>query len=371
MEPITDLDAGTLRRIDWRELFPATLLLRALTVAMRLMPILGGTLFVLAVLLILELSCAVSPNDFYGFRWGVCLSELGRWLVPTSQSAALRTPSGCPTFFGAGFLSLPHWPAATVIVLAELFFALMISRSAAVRIASTEHSGIGASFAFACQRFLAMLLAFALPLIFTACCLLPVWAIEQAGVSVRFALMPIELFCVFLATLLLLGLALGLPLAVAAAATDRCDGFDAFSRAFSYLFQRPFHFLFYLTIIALFGALGFVIVDFLVRIVLSVVSVPAGASTCGCSFLVRWGTFWLVFVRFAPFGFLFVYKYTAFTALYIILRRSVDGIPMDRFAPSNAEEPHRLPPILADAEGAPIFETKTETIHRDENSETD
>lgn len=49
------------------------------------------------------------------------------------------------------------------------------------------------------------------------------------------------LFCGFLMAMLVLGVAVGWPLMIAAISTEDSDGFDGLSRAFGYLFDRPWH----------------------------------------------------------------------------------------------------------------------------------
>lgn len=51
----------------------------------------------------------------------------------------------------------------------------------------------------------------------------------------------IVLFSGFLMTMLILGLAFGWPLMIAAISTEDSDGFDGLSRTFGYLFDRPWH----------------------------------------------------------------------------------------------------------------------------------
>jgi len=51
----------------------------------------------------------------------------------------------------------------------------------------------------------------------------------------------VVLFCGFLMAMLVLGLALGWPLMIAAISTEDSDGFDGLSRTFGYLFDRPWH----------------------------------------------------------------------------------------------------------------------------------
>lgn len=361
MEPIRDLDAGTLRRVDWRELIPATLLLRALTLSVRWLPILGGALFCVSIPLLwnteplpidaqsLNVKIAAGFSDVCGTLDGPCVESIIH--AVTGFRSRICAPPADTNYVG-------KIPALFVFFFFALFFSLMTARAAAVRLASTERAGIAGSFRFALSHYKSALLGVLLPIFLATLCLLPVWLLSLAPSSVYFSLFPVELFCAFLATLLILGLIFGHPLIIAAVATDRCDGFDAFSRAFSYLFGRPFHFLFYLAVTVLLSAVGIAVVGFIVRMTVALtawVGIP-NVQLSGDSPIWLWGMFWFFLMIFmTPVGFLFIFKYHAFTAIYLMLRRSVDDVAFDIFAAADEQKPHRLPPILADAEGAPVM----------------
>lgn len=364
MEPIRDLDAGTLRRIDWRELFPATLLLKALGVSLRFLPIFGASIFV-ALTLMIACSGPVSALN------GIVVQAVGGLVLIASALpfgsmvlAAVGIDPACG-FSPSEVFFVPTWPRMVIIGLTGLFFALMISRAAAVRITSTERAGWIGSFRFAVRHYLSLLLAIALPLIFAALCLLPVWGISLLPLRAAQMLVPISIFCAFLAALLFLGDFLAFPMMIAAVATDRCDGFDAFSRAFSYLFRRPIHFLFYLVFGLALGVVGWALVKGIVVFVLMIVGFFAGNMTVSDgTFTGNWLGFWLILLTDAvPLAFIFVFKYTAYTALYLILRRSVDDVAFDIFAPGDDQKPHRLRPVLADAEGAPEMTENNSVEH--------
>ena len=62
-----------------------------------------------------------------------------------------------------------------------------------------------------------------------------------------------------LMALLLLGLLFGWPLMWGTISTEGTDSFDALSRSYAYLFQRPLHYLFY-ALVAAIGWLGWILV---------------------------------------------------------------------------------------------------------------
>ena len=360
MRGIRDLDEGTIRRIDWRELLPGTLILRGLTFSLRLSPILFGAFSVLMMLLVTE------NLPLGSFAATGAEEAVGDFFRAAETSFSASSPQGRPTFpFGAIWeVAAPIWeasyeqtpilwerPGRTVsfLFIASLwtgFFGLALARSAAVRIASTERSGCCASVRFACRKFPSVVLAAGIALCGIALCELPgLLTARFLPQSIYFALTPIFLFLSLLAALLAAGLFFGFPLMIAAVAADRCDGFDAFSRTFSYVFQRPIHFLFYVVCAVLLAAVGFQIVSALAFLVEQFFPTPdslqvSGGSPCG-----EWYYFWRFLLTIAPLGFLWSAMLSFGVAIYFILRRSVDGTPFDTFSPNVNQPPRSLSPL--------------------------
>ena len=73
-------------------------------------------------------------------------------------------------------------------------------------------------------------------------------------------LWPLALVAGLLMTLLLLGLLFGWPLMWATISAEGTDSFDALSRSYAYVFQRPLHYLFYIMVAAVIGWLGWLLV---------------------------------------------------------------------------------------------------------------
>ena len=61
--------------------------------------------------------------------------------------------------------------------------------------------------------------------------------------------------------LLLLGLLFGWPLMWATISAEGTDSFDALSRSYAYVFQRPLHYLFYALVAGVIGWLGWLLVQ--------------------------------------------------------------------------------------------------------------
>lgn len=92
-------------------------------------------------------------------------------------------------------------------------------------------------------------------------------------------LLPLALLSGFIMTLIVIGSAAGYPLFTPAVAVEGTDSFDAVSRGFSYVYSRPWHYLWYQLVGA---AYGFVCIAFV--LLFSVTMVHLGLSTGGAGF---------------------------------------------------------------------------------------
>jgi hypothetical protein len=130
------------------------------------------------------------------------------------------------------------------------FFGGAITRIAAVEIASDDRVGFGEATRYACKKYGSYLGATLLPaiaVIFLAlCCALFgfifQWPIADIAITVFFFLVPLAGFLMFLIGL---GGMVGWPLMYPAVSAEGNDSFDAISRAYSYVFGRPWRYIFY------------------------------------------------------------------------------------------------------------------------------
>ena len=147
MKRITDIDEGTIRRIDWQTLVPPTILFRAFSRTFK-----PTFLFLGSVLAAL---CATST----GFRpYSGTLELCGDvWLPYDSEFASLLTycfPYFTPfqiTRDGEG--PLLFWQGALIGLVVAAWFALAFSRSTVVRLTSSARSSTLASSLFALKKF--------------------------------------------------------------------------------------------------------------------------------------------------------------------------------------------------------------------------
>ncbi len=142
------------------------------------------------------------------------------------------------------------------------FFGGAITRMAAVQVArQNEKVGLRDAIKFTIDRYKAFFLAQAWPLVFLAflTILLLIFGIIETNIPgvgdilVAGLGFPIAfLFGLFMA-LILVGL-IGWPLMYATISTEGSDSFDALSRSYSYVYQAPWNYIWYVFIAVLYGA---------------------------------------------------------------------------------------------------------------------
>jgi len=159
---------------------------------------------------------------------------------------------------------LPHLVATLVSILAIwAYFGGAISRIAAYEIAKDgERIETARALQFARRKFWAFFMSPWVCLIgfgfFFACN----WAggvvgrvldLVWIGGPLVAILLPLALLSGFVMALIGLGTAAGFPLFAPAVAAEGTDAFDAMSRGFSYVYSRPWHYLFYQAVAGLYG----------------------------------------------------------------------------------------------------------------------
>lgn len=199
----------------------------------------------------------------------------------------------------------------------------------------------------------------------------------MAGLFLRFDLMALLLGLAWIVALiggaavaiLAVGLIIGWPLMFSTVAVERTDAFDAISRGFAYVYQRPLHLLFYLIVASLLGILAQAAVDLAATATATAtefaVSVGAGQGRLGdlgvdgrgvsddVSDVGAFGGaamhFWTNVVRAAAVYFPLAYLWPASTAIYLLLRRGIDATEMSEVAFDEGEPKVGLPRLAPDA----------------------
>jgi hypothetical protein len=236
----------------------------------------------------------------------------------------------------------------------------MICRIVAVRLTVDESESTGNLFRFLRKRgtgFVSSLIILSLGIV---CCCLPIigahWLSSIGGTAWQYAItifLPIPIILAFFAIILTIGLAVGWMLLFAAVSTDGSDGFDAISRMFSYIFQRPLHYVFYWFCSGIIGWLGLLPVWFICMIV----SASCRNLHMVGGFADYWvwmlSAFWIGLVLSLPTAYAFAWFWTSSVAIYLLLRRSVDATPFNEVYRVEPPKVRSLPTIKPDEHGAP------------------
>ena len=136
-----------------------------------------------------------------------------------------------------------------------------MTRIAAVEQATDAPMGFSAALAFSLENFLSYMTAALLPIVgigvFWLLCTIGGWIgrIPAIGQPVLGILWGLELAFGFLMALILIAAVAGWPLMYATIGVEASDGFDAFSRSYSYVFTRPWHYLWFAIVALIYGGL--------------------------------------------------------------------------------------------------------------------
>ena len=408
-----------LRAIRWSEIFPWLSIAKGfrLAVTLRLMTF-GAAAVLLTLLGWWLVACMFSHEGLPNSSWSDAFPDQSPWQVidqtvpdapfahrvrnvpvPTTpanlDAQGLDIHARGPLFHTWTLLSQPVWrilsPASSESLTASDFLSLVISavwslavwawfgaaisRVAAVQLATGEHVGWGAALRWARAKWLAYFTAPVLPMLGVVLVVLPILVLGLLMKSGFFAFLaaiiwPLVLAGGFVMTVLLAGVLLGWPLMWATISVEGTDSFDALNRTYSYVFQRPLRYLFYVIVAAVIGWLGWIVVETFAS---SVIWLAAWAASWGAgsarilelttgsgeSSLAHAATsiiaFWGGCVKLLAIGYSFSYFGVASTAIYYLLRRDVDARETDEvfLDADTSEQKFGLPTLQKDAAGAP------------------
>jgi hypothetical protein len=253
-----------------------------------------------------------------------------------------------------------------------------ISRIAAVKLGREERIGLVEALRHARGRWAAQVASPLFPLLGCAIVALPMLAVGfmmrwDGGLLVAGVLWIFMLLGGLIIAILLLGLLFGWPLMWGTIASEgNGDAFEAFSRSFSYTFQRPLHYLFYATLATFFGGLSWLLVYHFSESVIYLAQWPA-SLTAGAdrwseiarytglprpsSGLAVWGGsligFCAALVRSIATGFAHSLFWCLATAIYLLLRQDVDQTEFDEVFVENEDPHYMLPPLEQAGDQAP------------------
>jgi hypothetical protein len=267
-----------------------------------------------------------------------------------------------------------------------------ITRTAAVQIAREGQVSLSESIRFALGRYVSYVGAPVLPflgvVIIIGLCLLAGLLTWIPFLDIVIALIWIlPLIAGFVMAIALVGLALGWPLMYAAISTEATESFDSLSRSYSYLLERPWHYVFYALVSLIYGGILTIVVATLGYMViwLSAYAVSWGGGTEHLrqlyAFVPRAGGWrdafdphsdvplptgtayyaalivglWAHLVFLGILGFVYSYFWSSATIIYFLLRRDVDETEFEEvFTDEPEEEPFpTVGPALTTLSGAP------------------
>lgn len=265
------------------------------------------------------------------------------------------------------------------------FAGLGICRVALLRLTRGEHAGLDDAFEFAVVNWTTAFGSIVAPLLAVVVLCIPTFILGLLmGLDIGVLLVGLLWFIVIgisiLMSILLLGLCFGWPLMVASIACESQNSFDSITRSFAYVFQRPFHYLFYALLAIFFGGVAWVIVSSLADgvVALTYWSVSWGANLFGGnrldelvmglprdadgnvtepSTMFQAGrsaiNFWNAVIKSLAAAFLHGLFWCLTSAIYLLLRKDVDQTEMDEIYLIDEKRTYTLPPLQSDENGIP------------------
>ncbi|MEK6239404.1 MAG: hypothetical protein N2C14_32200, partial [Planctomycetales bacterium] len=278
------------------------------------------------------------------------------------------------------------------------FFGGMIARLSALQLAREERSSLKEALRHAWSKWRAYLAGPILPLIGALMLFLPMLGCgllmqSSVGAGVAAFAWPLQLLAAALMALLLAGLMLGWPLMWATIAAEESDSFDALSRSYSYVYQRPFHYMFYVALAALIGMLTWKLVMLFASLVIYCATWSAAwgsspermqailsqAPPEAREFAAVWGgttrqsglspsdvfgatviSCCVSAVYMAALSYAYSYFWTASTAIYLLLRMDLEGTELEDVHVEPDDDVPEMPSISQDAEGLPTIDPPEE-----------
>jgi hypothetical protein len=327
------------------------------------------------------------PNDWRGNR-GV-IDWLLRDQVPVLIEPLFKflRPIGLLLHPGTGGVTRFYLLLVTLWTLATwAFFGGAITRLAAVQLAGKDRPGLIETLRFVSARYVSYLSAPLVPLVFVALIVvlfvvyglvLHLWPV--LGDVLDSVAFPILVLLGFGQAVLLVGL-VGYPLMYATVSAEGSDTFDALSRSYNYVFQSPWNYIWYSLVAVVYGAVLVFFVVFMGSFVVyltkwSLSQTPftdyfssrrvdnlfayAPESFHWRELLVtnptdlKWWSqisaftvsLWVTLIFLMMIGFAYSYYFSAFTMVYLLMRRKVDDTEIDEvYLEEDEPEEPLLPP---------------------------
>lgn len=314
--PPQRVPAEPLRRIDWLAVAPWLLILRAPGAVMG-WPFVIGSLGLLAltpwtVRLIHDQDLHEAVLPYLAMFPNIVLEP---WFY------------GLPDDYPAGFVGY------ALRLLCWLLIGTAIVHQSAALLVDATRPGVGTTIRRTwrhCRRVvggLLLLLSMAAPFavalwLFRVCLEVPgLGAVAAPLITVAGVLLAIPL------ALILIVLTVGAPLLVSAVVIDDADAFDAVSRAVAYTLQRPLTLAWCVGVAAFGGFVSGALLEVVYRVSLGVLHTAASDPEAVVG--ERGIYFWSIPYTLVTHGFYPAYTFVAGAAVYLVMRKAIDGQPID------------------------------------------
>lgn len=287
------------------------------------------------------LSLPGESSDSFSALGGLARALAQPWTLLWQPYQSLLRPGQTPAGLGMAVLRL-----VVVVVIATLTGGA-ISRIAALDLAGTDRIGVVGALRFALGRAPALITAPLSPLLalaifggLSALIGLGYRIPGTVGATVAGALGFVPLLCGLVMALIVIGLAAGWPLMTVTVAAEGEDAFDAISRSYSYVYQRPLRYGLSVLLAWALGVAGLIFAMVFARLVAQL-AVWGQAFGGGQAVLDAWNlagsaheaaplaAFWLGVVRLLTASWVLSYFWSAATAIYLDLRQDIDGAQPD------------------------------------------
>ena len=299
--------------------------------------------------------------------WGLLLHPIDSVVTPGSQ--LLRNGR---TWSQVAFA----WTELIWAFVVWALFGVALARMTVVQFTSLDRIGIGQAMKFSLRQLQSTCTAPFIPLVgfgvlfaLTSLSGLASSAMPAAGSFLFGVLWIFVLLIGFLMAMLLIGITLTWPLMIATIGTEDSDGFDAFSRALSYLLDRPWYLLLLSAMAFIVGAFGWAILNVIFGLTehLAAWSVTAGFGDAtqelingDSGFAAKAASSWQMAFIDLLMGYIPAFFFSATTLIYLLVRQSDDGTALDVIADYDK--------LAADAKAA--AEAPEQSAGSNETSET-
>ncbi|HTN73972.1 MAG TPA: hypothetical protein VL096_01950 [Pirellulaceae bacterium] len=402
-------DRGTLRAIAWRELCPWLIIFRTFTLALTLPLLFLATLAVMVQPLgwqassliflssdTLDADLELKATTQFLQSWPIRYRDGGNFNWPALSAAVDLTSGDAQSIYHR--LSLPFRQLFRLdLTLTEFCYFLfgglwtlliwafvggMITRLAVVYLGREERISFKEALYYVGARYGSYFVAPLYPLIGVMLLAIPIALLGllmqlDIGVLLAGLLWIFVIIAAVAMAFMLLGLLFGWPLLWPAISAENGDAFEAMSRSYGYTFQRPFHYLFFALVAAIFGALCWFFVSIFADLVVhlawwgaswgtgvarlkeiqdaAAIHDPEMASTMAAGTWLLNLVNGLVYCVAAGFGYSLFFCLGS--AIYLLLRHVDDESELDEVFVEEDEDRFALPQLSRDAAGVPAVET--------------